>query len=98
MRRSAFTVRLLDRPGALERFLGLVRRRAMKLDPVGIERVGSAGDRWSIEVVSTDDSAPLERYSHDIRNLVDVVDVTPPRPYPGREITDHSNEPHGEDR
>lgn len=67
-------VRTADRPGALERLLGLVRRKAMKLRPEGFGRQGP-GDTWAVVLAPTAPDVPLHRYVHDIRALVDVEDV-----------------------
>ena len=67
-------VRAADRPGSLERLLGLLRRRAMRLRPEGFGRQ-EAGGTWAVVLAPTEPDAPVERYVHDIRALVDVEDV-----------------------
>lgn len=69
-------VRVADRPGSLERLLGLVRRKAMKVTPASIGRVGLERD-WAVVMSSTEPDAPLERYGREIRHLVDVREVSP---------------------
>jgi len=71
---TALLVRAAERAEALERLLGLVRRRAMKLRPAGIAREGADGG-WIVLLVPTAPDPPLERYAHDIRGLVDVREV-----------------------
>lgn len=63
-------VRVHDRPGALERVLGLARRRAMSLDTDSIAR--GADGLWSVVFRSTGEDDRIEHYASEFRELVDL--------------------------
>lgn len=70
MREWGLLVRVHDRPGALERVLGLARRRAMALRTDSIAR--GADGRWSVVFQATVDEARIEHYANEFRELVDL--------------------------
>lgn len=63
-------IRVHDRPGALERVLGLARRRAMSLETDSIAR-GTDG-RWSVVFRTTAEDARVDHYANEFRELVDL--------------------------
>jgi acetolactate synthase small subunit len=73
MREARILVRVHDRPGALERVLGLVRRRAAA---VRRSSIATGGD-GVLEVLLRVDASrtPADRLCHDLRGLYDVLDV-----------------------
>lgn len=70
-------IRVHDRPGALERVLGLARRRAMSLSTDSIAR--GADGRWSVVFRNTGDGARIDHYANEFRELVDLDDALPLR-------------------
>ena len=70
-------VRVHDRPGALERVLGLARRRAMSLSTDSIAR--GADGRWSVVFRSTGGDARVDHYVNEFRELVDLDEALPLR-------------------
>lgn len=66
-------IRVHDRPGALERVLGLARRRAMTLTTDSIAR-GSDGV-WTVVFRSTAEGARIDHYADEFRELVDLDDA-----------------------
>lgn len=63
-------VRVHDRPGALERVLGLARRRSMELRTDSIVR--SSDGRWSVVFRVTGDGARVDHYAKEFGELVDL--------------------------
>lgn len=80
MRAWGLFLRVHDRPGALERVLGLARRRAMSLRTESVVR--GADGLWSIVFLCTADGAPIEHYAREFRELVDLFEALPLRAPP----------------
>jgi acetolactate synthase regulatory subunit len=74
---SGLLVRVHDRPGSLERVLGLARRRAMSLKTESVVR--SADGHWSVMFQCTADEAPVDHYANEFRELLDLVVALPLR-------------------
>jgi hypothetical protein len=70
MREWGLLLRVHDRPGALERVLGLARRRSMSLRTDSVVR--SADGFWSVVFQSTADGAGVDHYANEFRELVDL--------------------------
>jgi acetolactate synthase regulatory subunit len=68
-------VRVHDRPGAIERVLGLARRRAMSLRTESVVR--SVDGLWSVVFRCTADGAPIDNYANEFGELVDLHEVSP---------------------
>lgn len=81
MKEASLLARLHDRPGALERAIGLIRRRAH-----GIRRISVGSARSNIELVLRVDESrtPRERVRRDLLGLEDLIDV---RDLAGHEAT-----------
>ena len=77
MRDWGLVIRVHDRPGALERVLGLARRRAMALATDSITR-GTDG-LWSVVFRISGDGARIEHYANEFRELVDLDEALPLR-------------------
>ena len=72
-------IRVHDRPGALERVLGLARRRAMSLETDSIAR--GADGLWSV-VFRTTTGGVIDHYADEFRELVDLDVALPLRMQP----------------
>lgn len=68
-------VRMHDRPGALERVLGMARRRAMSLEADSIVR--GTGGCWSVVFRATRADARVDHYAKEFRELVDLDEALP---------------------
>ena len=70
---EALAIRVKDVPGALERLLGLLRRRAFPIGVISVYRVDPA----TLEVAArvTEGSLALDRLLADLNGLVDVSGV-----------------------
>ena len=66
-------VRVADRPGALERVLGLIRRRVLAVRRLSLS-VGDGVLELALRVDET--RMPSERLQAELASLTDVVDVT----------------------
>ena len=73
-------VRVHDRPGALERVLGLARRRAMSLRADAIAR--GADGIWSVVFQATVEGELVDHYAAEFRELVDLEVALPLRTGP----------------
>jgi acetolactate synthase small subunit len=75
-------VRLRDRPAAIERFFGTIRRRGMALEPLTMAPLGPDG--LLIVLRLTGDGGEVPRWMAELEELVDVAEVRlsgpPPRP------------------
>ena len=82
MRDWGLLVRVHDRPGALERVLGLARRRAMALATDSVAR--GADGLWSVVFRTTGEQARIDHYANEFRELVDLHEAltlrAPPPP------------------
>jgi hypothetical protein len=83
MRAWGLFVRVHDRPGSLERVLGLARRRAMSLRPESVVR--GVDGLWSVVFQCTTDGAPIDHYANEFRELVDLDEALPLRAPPTAE-------------
>jgi len=81
--RDLLIVRVADRSGALERVLGLLRRRVLAIHRLSL----GVGD-GALELVLRLDEArtPRERLRAELLGLVDVVDVSDASAVPTREL------------
>lgn len=70
MKEWGLLVRVHDRPGALERVLGLARRRAMALRADTIAR--GADGLWSVVFQVTGEDARIAHCADEFRELVDL--------------------------
>jgi acetolactate synthase small subunit len=70
---SGFLVRVQDQKGALERVLGVLRRKALKVSPVSISR----GPKGLMEVFlkTTHPALPSHRVEPELASLTDVLEV-----------------------
>lgn len=76
-------VRVVDRPGALERVLGLLRRRVLAVRRLSL----AAGDGVLELALRVDETrTPPERLRAELSSLVDVVDVVDGVAVPTREL------------
>jgi acetolactate synthase regulatory subunit len=66
---------VFDRPGALERVLGMARRRAMHLRPDSLVR-GTDG-RWSVLFHVTSETAEIDHYVSEFLELHDLDEALP---------------------
>jgi ketol-acid reductoisomerase len=71
--RLAVLVRFNDVPGALERILGLLRRRALPVEALSVYRTGSDMHEMSLRIGEL--STPRERVVAELEALVDVISV-----------------------
>lgn len=88
MREWGLLIRVHDRPGALERVLGLARRRAMSLRIDSIAR--GADGRWSVVFQTTGASARIDHYASEFRELIDLDEALPLRVPPAGERANHT--------
>jgi acetolactate synthase regulatory subunit len=73
MTEALIVARLRDRPGALERALGLLRRRAFAVRQLSVD---AAGDGIVELVVRVDESrTPRERVRLELLGLADLVEI-----------------------
>lgn len=72
---EAWSLRLSDRPGALERVLGVLRRRLVRLEALSLKR--AAGDELAVELRLAMAPEQKDRIRAELRSL---VDVHPPGP------------------
>jgi acetolactate synthase regulatory subunit len=75
MKEWGLFVRVHDRPGALERVLGLARRRAMAISAQSLVR--GADGLWSVIFQCTADGVPIGHYANEFRELVDLEEALP---------------------
>lgn len=80
MRAWGLCVRVHDRPGSLERVLGLARRRAMALRTESVVR--GADGLWSVVFQCTAEGAPIDHYANEFGELVDLAEALPLRAPP----------------
>lgn len=87
MTEGLLLVRVHDRPGALERVLGAVRRKALAVRRLSLH--APADGRLEVVLRFDPERSPLERMTAELESLFDVHDVRPvpdaPRP-PTREM------------
>jgi acetolactate synthase small subunit len=84
MTKQMITAHLMDRPGALNRVVSLVRRRALNLESLNVARTAFSDVSLLTMVVEVDNVGVLSR---QLERLIDVLDVS---------VADHAGEPqHG---
>ena len=73
MSQALFLVRLRKTPTALERFIGLLRRRAFVLERLSVAAGGDG--TWEICLRFDDTRTALDRAQAEVENLVDVLSL-----------------------
>lgn len=66
-----WSLRMQDRAGALERVLGMLRRRMVALESLTVRRV--AGGHYKLDMVLYMEAEKKERIRAELHNIVDVM-------------------------
>lgn len=66
-----YSIRLLDRAGALERMLGVLRRRNVRIESLAAQR--TAAGQLQVELRLHLDAQRRERVHAELKNLADVL-------------------------
>jgi acetolactate synthase-1/3 small subunit len=73
MMKQMITAHLMDRPGALNRVVSLVRRRGLNLESLNVARTAFSEVSLLTMVVEVENAGVLSR---QLERLIDVLDVT----------------------
>jgi acetolactate synthase regulatory subunit len=83
MTEALIIARLRDRPGALERALGLLRRRALAVRQLSVDAAGDGVIELALRVDET--RTPRERVRLELLGLVDLLEITDAAAQPATE-------------